>query len=181
MGWEGLNHPQIGSNLQGWNSGLGRARGQTVLSSCLIPILILIGEPLRLPLKSCSNRGEVSDLSRLGAQNCRLKGPLPVYLWAGVDSSVGLHPSLNSRANSLAHSDPCPSKQNRVLRFPESFPLLPCPPALCGSLGSLDSPSAKPLANFAVTSPSGQDCLRQVNGLRLAIMPGVFSVNREGK
>lgn len=93
LGWKGLNHPQTGSLLQGWISGLVGARGLTVLGSHLTPS-VSIGEPRWLPLMSCSSRGEMGVLSRLGA-----KGPLQVYPWAGVDSSIGLHPSLSSRAN----------------------------------------------------------------------------------
>lgn len=62
--------------------------------------ILLIGEQRWLPLEPCSSRGQKGVPSRLGAQNCiDSKRPLPVYGGPGVDSSIGLHPSLNSRTN----------------------------------------------------------------------------------
>lgn len=71
MGREGLNPFHTGSYLQGWNSGLVRAKGQTILNGHLIVVLC----PFRRAtvaaseVKSCSSRSEMG-VSRLGAQDC---------------------------------------------------------------------------------------------------------------
>lgn len=64
--------------------------------------------------------------------------------------------------------------------FPESSLNLGSQPFAVPLVGSQGFPSAKP-CKFHRPSQTGPDCLRQVNGLRFAVMPGVFSVNREGK
>lgn len=110
-----------------------------------------------------------------------LQGSSAGVSWADGESSVGLHPFLGSRANLPAHGDPCPPKQSHVLGFPASSPLLPhhpLPSAAPTAAGKLLVPNP---GKFPHCFASGQDCLRQVNGLRVAVMPGVFSVNREGK
>lgn len=173
MGWKGVNPPHTGSHLRGWISVLVRVRGQAVLGSHLSPIL----GPQR---RTCPSRGEMGVRSRLGAQNAWTPRVLRLYPWAGVDFSIGLLPSWSSRAKPCAHGDACPRRHSPVRRFPAANSPLPRPHpcAAPSAAGKLPVPNPGKFRGYFAL---GRDCLRQVHGLRGALMPGVFSVNREGK
>lgn len=184
MGWGGLNLLQTGSLLRGWNSGLVRAKEQTMLRVHLTPTLhpqsrttVAASEALlRQRRDGCSQQTGSS-----GSHG--FKGLLPLCPRESGDS-ISLHPSSGFRANPPEQSTPRPLEQSLLLRFPaSSLPLThpqprPQPWAAPPAVWKLLVPNP---GKFLGYFKSGQDCLRQVNGLRVAVMPGVFSVNREGK
>lgn len=130
LGREGLNPFQTGSHLQGWNSGLIRAKGQTILSGHIIVILCPYRRATVAASEvSCSSRREMGVLSRLGARDCMGSRALcPCTHGQPGVSLISLHPSWGFRANPVQHSTPHPPKQIVVLRFPASYlPLIPPP------------------------------------------------------
>lgn len=84
LGREGLNPFQTGSHLQGWNSGLIRAKGQTILSGHIIVILC----PYRRATVAASEvvlkqEGDGCPQQAGSSGLYGFKGSLPVYPWAG--------------------------------------------------------------------------------------------------
>lgn len=77
---------------------------------------------------------------------------------------------------------PAPAPPRAEVSSPRSLLSTPRPaPPLRSSFRVPEAPGAKSRQIPRLLRVGPRDCLRQVNGLRVAVMPGVFSVNREGK
>lgn len=150
-GWEGLSHPQTGTIPKDGFLGSGPDSAATSLLSSLAT-----EEPRGwLPLQSCSRR----------------LGPPWGYPWAGVGSPWAFILLGGPEQTFLPTVSP-PSPVPPSAETPSS---LLAPPRPCAAPGA----KSRHIPRLLPVGP--RDCLRQVNGLRAAAVPGVFSVNREGK